>query len=29
MEWDVVGCESFKIDMGKWAKLRPGEAIPT
>mgnify|MGYP006295085285 CR=1 FL=1 len=29
MEWDVVGCESFKAEMGKWAKLRPGELIPT
>lgn len=29
MEWDVVGCESFMMEMGKWAKLRPGEAIPT
>jgi Hypothetical chloroplast protein Ycf34 len=29
MEWDVVGCNSFTEDMGKWAKLRPGEAIPT
>ena len=29
MEWDVVGCESFKEEQGKWAKLRPGEAIPT
>lgn len=29
MEWDVVGCESFMMSMGKWAKLRPGEAIPT
>ncbi|NEQ78538.1 MAG: hypothetical protein F6K23_39440, partial [Okeania sp. SIO2C9] len=29
MEWDVVGCESFKEEMGKWAKLRPGELIPT
>lgn len=29
MEWDVVGCKSFVMDMGKWAKLRPGEAIPT
>jgi len=28
-EWDVVGCESFTEEMGKWAKLRPGEAIPT
>lgn len=29
MEWDVVGCESFLAEMGKWAKLRPGELIPT
>lgn len=29
MEWDVVGCESFKQEMGKWAKLCPGEPIPT
>ncbi len=29
MEWDVVGCESFRTEMGKWAKLRPGELIPT
>jgi uncharacterized protein YjbK len=29
MEWDVVGCLSFKPEMGKWAKLRPGELVPT
>ena len=29
MEWDVVACESFKADQGKWARLRPGELIPT
>jgi hypothetical protein len=29
MEWDVVGCESFTADTGKWARLRPGEPIPT
>ncbi|MEE3718502.1 Ycf34 family protein [Tumidithrix elongata RA019] len=29
MEWDVVGCESFKPEMGKWVKLRPGELVPT
>lgn len=29
MEWDVVGCQSFQEELGKWAKLRPGEAIPT
>ncbi|NEQ31288.1 MAG: Ycf34 family protein [Leptolyngbya sp. SIO4C5] len=28
-EYDVVGCQSFKEEMGKWAKLRPGELIPT
>lgn len=29
MEWDVVGCLSFKQETGKWSKLRPGEAVPT
>jgi hypothetical protein len=29
MEWDVVGCLSFKQEMDKWAKLRPGELVPT
>jgi len=29
MEWDVVGCDSFKQEMGKWSKLRPGELVPT
>ena len=29
MEWDVVGCDSFSEERGKWAKLRPGEAVPT
>ena len=29
MEWDVVGCESFKQEIGKWVKLRPGELVPT
>lgn len=29
MEWDVVGCLSFQPEQGKWAKLRPGELIPT
>ncbi len=29
MEWDVVGCASFTQEQGKWAKLRPGELIPT
>jgi hypothetical protein len=29
MEWDVVGCTSFRQESGKWAKLRPGEPVPT
>ncbi|NJK37063.1 MAG: Ycf34 family protein [Oscillatoriales cyanobacterium RM2_1_1] len=29
MEWDVVGCQSFKAEMGKWSRLRPGELVPT
>ncbi|MEM1310521.1 MAG: Ycf34 family protein, partial [Cyanobacteria bacterium P01_H01_bin.153] len=29
MEWDVVGCESFRKEKGKWSKLRPGELVPT
>jgi len=29
MEWDVVGCLSFQESRGKWAKLRPGELLPT
>jgi len=29
IEWDVVGCESFLQEAGKWAKLRPGEPVPT
>lgn len=29
MEWDVVGCQSFRQEAGRWARLRPGEPIPT
>ncbi|MEO0946955.1 MAG: Ycf34 family protein [Cyanobacteria bacterium J06641_5] len=29
MEWDVVGCQSFLENAGKWARLRPGEPLPT
>lgn len=29
MEWDVVGCASFRQETGKWSRLRPGELIPT
>ncbi|MDX2255864.1 MAG: Ycf34 family protein [Pseudanabaenaceae cyanobacterium bins.39] len=29
MEWDVVGCDSFTPEMGKWMRLRPGEMVPT
>lgn len=28
-EYDVVGCDSFVEEMGKWSKLRPGELVPT
>jgi len=28
IEWDVRGCDSFKLDQGKWSRLRPGEEIP-
>ena len=28
IEWDVKGCDSFKLDRGKWSRLRPGEEIP-
>lgn len=28
-EYDVVGCDSFKQDTGKWARLCPGCALPT
>ncbi|MBC8120775.1 MAG: Ycf34 family protein [Gemmatimonadaceae bacterium] len=29
MEWDVVGCDSFTSEPGRWSRLRPGELIPT
>ncbi|MBF2098325.1 MAG: Ycf34 family protein [Gloeomargaritaceae cyanobacterium C42_A2020_066] len=29
MEWDVVGCQSFLQEVGRWARLRPGEPLPT
>ncbi|MBW4467281.1 MAG: Ycf34 family protein [Pegethrix bostrychoides GSE-TBD4-15B] len=29
MEWDVVGCQSFVRETGKWSRLRPGELVPT
>ncbi|ERN42015.1 hypothetical protein Ycf34 [Rubidibacter lacunae KORDI 51-2] len=29
IEWDVVGCNSFAEEMGKWVRLRPGEPVPT
>ena len=28
-EYDVVGCDSFQQDVGKWERLRPGEMVPT
>jgi hypothetical protein len=29
MEWDVVGCDSFLEEKGKWSRLRPNELVPT
>lgn len=29
MEWDVVGCNSFQLDEGKWIRLRPNDLVPT
>lgn len=29
MEWDVVGCDSFLEEVGKWVALCPGEPVPT
>lgn len=29
IEWDVVACDSFQEERGRWAQLRPGQAIPT
>ncbi len=29
IEWDVRSCGSFLEDNGRWARLRPGEKIPT
>jgi hypothetical protein len=28
-EYDVIGCDSFREETGKWIRLRPGEAVPT
>jgi hypothetical protein len=28
-EYDVISCESFLREQGKWAHLRPGELVPT
>ena len=28
-EFDVIECESFCEEKGKWIRLRPGEAVPT
>ena len=29
IEWDVRSCGSFCEDSGKWARLRPGQPLPT
>lgn len=28
IEWDVRSCKSFSKEVGRWAKLRPGLALP-
>ena len=28
VEWDVRACGSFTADLGRWQRLRPGEAKP-
>lgn len=28
VEWDVRSCSDFVSDPGRWARLRPGEALP-
>ena len=28
-EYDLFKCDSFKEDKGIWARLRPGEEVPT
>jgi hypothetical protein len=28
VEWDVRRCSDFPADPGRWARLRPGEAVP-
>ena len=29
VEWDVRSCASFVAEVGRWLRLRPGEAVPT
>ena len=28
IEWDVRSCSSFKEEIGRWSKLRPGIEVP-
>jgi len=28
VEWDVRACSSFRVDRGRWLRLRPGESPP-
>lgn len=29
LEWDVVGCQSFQIEIGRWIRMHPGQAVPS
>ena len=28
VEWDVRGCADFRCELGRWSRLRPGQALP-
>jgi hypothetical protein len=28
VEWDVRGCADFSCELGRWSRLRPGQAVP-
>ena len=28
IEWDVRSCSSFKADLGRWQRFRPGQELP-
>ncbi|MCX5951720.1 MAG: Ycf34 family protein [Cyanobacteria bacterium] len=28
VEWDVRACTDFRPEVGRWSRLRPGQALP-